>query len=300
MSHINYPSEFRKAKEEQERWLSESMDFFKNWIYPLRKVFSNYSRDFMPQRTNTIDFDELQKLQSGLTISDWMIFVNDFELMPWQVTKTQALAIFHYSNLKLGGGDSHLGARRGAQIISFEEFISCLRGVAMGEGFRSLPTSNERINALGSYMRRQAYLRGKDNKVMSRRMGTPKIWERKNVPMVEYNFTVPRDLGLDPSVVIALEMVDLIVGNAIQRHILTLVRVPLERTVVEPEPVWEGGSTEVKLSKDMIKLIESGKPQYTPEKKGKSKVGFGSNFSPIFKTDEELRREEMFKRRRAP
>ena len=71
---------------------------------------------------------------------------------------------------------------------------------------------------------------------MSRRMGTPKIWERKNVPMVEYNFTVPRDLGLDPSVVIAMEMVlDLIVGNAIQRHILTLVRVPLERTVVEPE-----------------------------------------------------------------
>ena len=85
--------------------------------------------------------------------------------------------------------------------------------------------------------------------------------------------------------------------NAIQRHILTLVRIPLERTVVEPEPVWEGGSTEVKLSKDMIKLIESGKPQYTPEKKGKSKVGFGSNFSPIFRTDEELRREEMFKKK---
>ena len=104
LSHINYPNEFRKAKEEQERWLNESMDFFRNWIYPLRKVFSNYSRDFMPQRTTTIDFDELQKLKSGLTISDWMIFVNDFELMPWQVTKTQALAIFHYSNLKLGGG----------------------------------------------------------------------------------------------------------------------------------------------------------------------------------------------------
>ena len=32
LSHINYPSEFRKAKEEQERWLRESMDFFKNWI----------------------------------------------------------------------------------------------------------------------------------------------------------------------------------------------------------------------------------------------------------------------------
>merc|ERR1711871_1123140 len=51
LSHTNYPNEFRKAKEEQERWLNESMDFFRNWIYPLRKVFSNYSRDFMPQRT---------------------------------------------------------------------------------------------------------------------------------------------------------------------------------------------------------------------------------------------------------
>ena len=137
-SHIHYPEEYKRAREEQDRWLNESMEYFKNWIYPLRKVFMNYSRDFMPQRINTIDFEELQKLRSGLTISDWMIFVNDFELMPWQVTKTQALAIFHYSNLKLGGGDSGLGARRGAQIITFEEYISCLRGVAMGEGFRSL------------------------------------------------------------------------------------------------------------------------------------------------------------------
>ena len=45
--------------------------------------------------------------------------------------------------------------------------------------------------------------------------GHPQNMERKNVPMVRH-YTVPRDLGLDPSVVIALEMVDLIVGNAIK------------------------------------------------------------------------------------
>ena len=120
----------------------------------------------MPQRTNTIDFDELMKLQAGLTISDWMIFVTDFSLVPWQVTKTQALAIFHYSNVNLGAGLSDLGARRGSQIITFDEFISCLRGIAMGEGFRSLPTSKERIDALGSYMRAKAYKSGRNNKVM--------------------------------------------------------------------------------------------------------------------------------------
>ena len=254
-SHIHYPEEFKRERAEEERWLAESMDYFKNWIYPLRKVFSNYSRDFMPLRTKTIDFDELQKLRSGLTISDWMIFVNDFELMPWQVTKTQALAIFHYSNLKLGAMNTDLGARRGAQIISFEEYISCLRGVAMGEGFRSLPTSDERINALGSYMRRQAYIKGKNNKVMERRMGNAKIWEKRgflplpsstervDCPMVEYKFTVPKVLALDESVAVAMEMVDHIVAHAIQRHILTLVRLPLERTVIEPPEAWDGGST---------------------------------------------------------
>ena len=148
----------------------------------------------------------------------------------------------------------------------------------MGEGFRSLPTSNERINALGSYMRDKRTC-GEEQQSHVAADGHPENMGAEERPHGGYN-TVPRDLGLDPSVVIALEMVDLIVGNAIQRHILTLVRIPLERTVVEPEPVWEGGSTEVKLSKDMMKLIESGKPQYTPEKKGKSKVGFDSNFSP--------------------
>ncbi len=306
-SHIHYPEEFKRERAEEERWLAESMDFFKNWIYPLRKVFSNYSRDFMPLRTKTIDFDELQKLRSGLTISDWMIFVNDFELMPWQVTKTQALAIFHYSNLKLGAMNTDLGARRGAQIISFEEYISCLRGVAMGEGFRSLPTSNERINALGSYMRRQAYVKGKNNKVMERRMGNAKIWEKRgflplpsstervDCPMVEYKFTVPKVLALDESVTIAMEMVDHIVAHAIQRHILTLVRLPLERTVIEPPEAWDGGSTEIKLSKEMENLINSGKPKNIPEQKGKSKVGFGSGFTPTRKTLAQTRREETMK-----
>ena len=119
-----------------------------------------------------------------------------------------SISNFSLFQFKLGAMNTDLGARRGAQIISFEEYISCLRGVAMGEGY-SLPTSDERINALGSYMRRQAYIKGKNNKVMERHMGNARIWEKRgflplpsstervDCPMVEYKFTVPKVLALD-------------------------------------------------------------------------------------------------------
>ena len=59
--------------------------------------------------------------------------------------KTQSLALFHLSNTELGVNDNELGARSGQQVLSMNEFVSCLRGVAMGETFRTLPSMEERV-----------------------------------------------------------------------------------------------------------------------------------------------------------
>jgi Ca2+-binding EF-hand superfamily protein len=280
MSSLHYAEEFKDIRQKQVDWLQESQSLFKKWLAPLRRVFRNYSRDFIPQRTNVSDFDELQKLQSGLTVSDWMIFVSDFALVPWMTDKTGALGIFHYSNVNLGADSNGLGAKRGAQIITFEEFVSCLRGISMGEGFRSLPTGKEKIDALGSYMRRKAYVKGENNKVLSRRMGDARVWER-GTPLVEYEYMVPRSLGLKDSLCVGLEMVDVIVAKAIQRHILTLTKIQLERTDLEAlkEKAWEPQEI-VPLTKQMEALYSSGKPKELPSPKPKSKMGFGSGFTP--------------------
>ena len=287
VANLNYAKDFKHERENELKWLRQSKKLFRSWLVPLKRIFRNYSRDFMPQRTNTIDFDELMKLQAGLTISDWMIFVTDFSLVPWQVTKTQALAIFHYSNVNLGAGSSDLGARRGSQIITFDEFISCLRGIAMGEGFRSLPTSKERIDALGSYMRAKAYKSGRNNKVMQRRMGNAKYWEKAGVPRCCYKFEVPRTIGLKESFCIGLEMVDLIVANAIQRHVLTLVKreiTPTDPSTLESVP-WEASAYEPlsDAMKSLIEIPESKKKLQPEHNKTPSKVGFGGGFTPTKK-----------------
>jgi hypothetical protein len=280
--HLQAETVAKKKRKEQLLWLESSAKLFKAWDVPLKWIFRNYSRDFVPSTVRTKDFDQLMKLQGGLSIQDWMIMNKDFKIVPWLVSKTESLAIFHYANTELGIEDTELGARVGTQVLSYPEFISALRGVAMGEGFRSLPRVPDRIVALCAFMRRQAYtMGGLKNKVLDRRMGNPKQWEAKGCPMTEYVYMIPRSLNLNQSLRISLEIVDLIVARAVAAHILTLCPISIEPSQPEREPEWEPPTTVAMDDEVLQRLTEKKKGVYVPKKKPPSKTGFGSGFSPL-------------------
>ena len=97
----------------------------------------------------------------------------------------------------------------------------------MGEGFQSLPTVSERIVAMGSFMRRQAYIAGENlGDVMRRRMGDCRVWEHDPAPMMEYVYGTAsaQPAGIADS---SAEMVDLS-HLSCHLHILTLSAVELE------------------------------------------------------------------------
>merc|ERR1712166_801486 len=162
--HLESKEEHAAKRAKQTKWVEESLTLFKEWMHPLKYIFKIYSKDFVSTRARTKDFTALGALSEGLTVGDWMILCKDFRLVPVLMDKTQSLALFHLSNTELGVQDTELGARGGQQILSFNEFVSACRGIAMGEAFRSLPTMKERVIALGSFMRRQAYFFGPQKK----------------------------------------------------------------------------------------------------------------------------------------
>merc|ERR1712166_864877 len=247
--HLESKEESLAKRAKQTVWIEESQELFKKWHAPLKYIFNNYSKDFVSTRARSKDFTALSELSGGLTVGDWMIFCRDFRFVPHLMNKTQSLALFHLSNTELGVQDTELGARGGQQILSYNEFISCLRGVAMGEGFRTLPTMKERVIALGSFMRRQAYTFGPlkhsrpidrfkgDTGSLKKRMGTCAVWERR-CPLIEYVYMVPASLKFPDSLRIASEMVDLIASRACHIHTLTLCPVELEETEEEQEEAW--------------------------------------------------------------
>jgi len=266
---------------------------FKKWHAPLKYIFNNYSKDFVSTRARSKDFTALSELSGGLTVGDWMIFCRDFRFVPHLMNKTQSLALFHLSNTELGVQDTELGARGGQQILSYNEFISCLRGVAMGEAFRQLPTMKERVIALGAFMRRQAYFFGPkkhgrpqdrfkvDTGSLKRRMGDIPVWQKKRPPLVEYIHHVPPALRLPDAIRIALEIVDLICSKAEHIHFLTLCPVQLESLEDEVEEAWAPKEQKPVDPRVLDRLFtEPTSKQKAPKPIQKKVYGMGGSFVP--------------------
>ena len=53
LANLNYAKDFKHERENELKWLRQSKKLFRSWLVPLKRIFRNYSRDFMPQRTNT-------------------------------------------------------------------------------------------------------------------------------------------------------------------------------------------------------------------------------------------------------
>jgi hypothetical protein len=220
--------------------------------------------------------------------------------------QTQSLALFHLSNTELGVQDTELGARSGQQILSYNEFISCLRGVAMGEGFRTLPTIKEKVIALGSFLRRQAYTFGplKHGKTKDRfkvdtgslktRMGDCVVWE-KRAPLIEYVYMVPPSLNLPDSLRICLEIVDLICSKApLHMHTLTLCPVTLEESEEVEEEAWAPPEGKP-VDPDVLERLfgDPTKNQKPPKPPAKKTSGFGGSYvKPPDKNPNEKKRKK--------
>ena len=290
--HMESKEEAANKRAKQTQWIEDSNKLFLKWHVPLKYIFKNYSKDFVSTRTRTKDFTALSELQSGLTVGDWMILCKDFRLVPVLMDKTQSLALFHLSNTELGVQDTELGARGGQQILSYNEFISCLRGVAMGEAFRQLPTMKERVIALGSFMRRQAYFFGPkrdsrpqdrfkgDTGSLKRRMGTCTVWEKK-APLKEYVHHVPLCLKLPDAIRIALEIVDYICSKAAHLHFLTLCPIDLEGMEEEVIEDWAPKKQPDMDPRVLDRLFtEPTAKQKAPKPVKKKVAGFGGSYVP--------------------
>merc|ERR1712195_366883 len=143
----------------------------------------------------------------------------DFRLVPKLMNKTESLSLYHYANSE----DGNRTARHNEPLLGFEELISCLHGVAMGEMFNSLPNVKDKVDALCAFMRREAITQGKENRMLHRRLGSRLQWEDGRCPMIEYRWILPPSLPMKDSLRFSLEIIDEMIAAAAHVHILDLV-----------------------------------------------------------------------------
>ena len=119
----------------------------------------------------------------------------------------------------------------------------------MSAAFNSLPDVQDRVDALCAFMRRQAISQGLSgpngsiNKDLHRRMGNKRHWEDGRCPMIEFQWIVPRSLGMPSSLMYSLEIVDECVAAAANVHILDLVKQEWQETEEPEVEEWEPPNT---------------------------------------------------------
>ena len=277
--HLNAPGEAQKAIDAAGAWIDKSMKLFKKWLTPLRHAFAIYTSEFVNAFSPAFDFQALMERSGGLAIGEWMKFCRDFNLVPKIIDKTTSLAYYHYANAE----DGNRTARHNEPLLGFEELVSCLHGIALGEAFHSLPTVPEKVDALCAFLRREAIAASENgtNKIMMRRMGHKRQWENGRCPMYEYRWLVPPGLGMPESLVYSLEILDEICASASNCHILDLIQVEWEETDDPPMEEWEPPNT-VPLQSDTLyprDVIEKNAHPIHPAA-GSHVHGFGSGYVP--------------------
>ena len=293
--HLNAKGETQKAIDAAQEWIKQSLSLFKNWLKPLRYIFAIYTSEFVNAFSPAFDFQALMERSGGLALGEYMKFCRDFKLVPKILGRTESLALYHYANAE----DGNRTARHNEPLLGFEELISCLHGVAMSEAFNSLPDVTEKVDALCGFMRRVAIQEGLSgpggsiNRVMHRRMGNKRQWENGRCPMIEYQWIVPRTLGMPESLMYSLEILDECLDAAANVHILDLVKVEWNETIEPEEEEWEPPNT-VPLQSDRLypsDQINANKMKVHPAA-GSHVYGFGGGFVPPPKPKRMKRRKD--------
>ena len=118
--------------------------------------------------------DEIIKARSSMDKTTWLRLLTDFQLLPGLVSLSEATHVFTKNNFSLSpakwdlreGGSTTVVAVQtrpigmaGAQqfaVLSFSDFISALQGICdktRASIFTCLPTSTQRVMALGCWLR---------------------------------------------------------------------------------------------------------------------------------------------------
>jgi hypothetical protein len=281
--HLNAEGETQKAIDSARKWIDRSLALFKNWLRPLKYIFTIYTSEFVNAFSPAFDFQALMERSGGLALGEYMKFCRDFQLVPMILNRTESLALYHYANAE----DGNRTARHNEPLLGFEELVSCLHGIAMSSAFNSLPDVQDRVDALCAFLRRQAITQGLSgpkgaiNKVLHRRLGNKRQWEDGRCPMVEYRWIVPRSLGMPVSLMVSLEIIDECVAAAANVHVLDLVKLEWEETNEPEEEEWEPPST-VPLVNDRLypkDIIAKNSADIHPAA-GSHVYGFGCGFVP--------------------
>ena len=266
----------RKVALAQE-WIEQSLKLFKNWLKPMRHIFSIYTSEFVNAFSPAYDFQALMERSGGLAIGEYMKLSRDFHLVPKILNKTDSLALYHYANAE----DGNRTARHNEPLLGFEELVSCLHGIAMSAPFNSLPTKEEKIDALCGFMRNEAITQGLNNKTLNRRLGNKSHWESSKCPMHWYRWIIPPNLPMKDSLRYSLEILDEMIATAANVHILDLVKCEWEETEEPEEETWEPPNTQP-LQSDRLydtAYIDKHKAEIHPAS-ASHVYGFGSGFVP--------------------
>ena len=235
--------------------------------HQMQHIYKYYSRENLPLVAQEASFDDLGRLSTRLSLANWLLLCKDFGLVPDCIPKIDATSAFHLGNISLGDGAVDIGADRPDHqvLLRFNEMLVCFYAITLSPTFAGLTNVKERVDALGSHMRKAAigmytftmeridesFVNELDHveeealsyqKKMMTRMGGPEVWEDNTTPSLLYaNVMAPLAAqAMKESQIIAMEIVDLIVSQAVPGlHILELVPVPIKKTKFEFKNKWE-------------------------------------------------------------
>jgi hypothetical protein len=218
---------------------SKAKMLFKPWKKALIHCFKSYAKMCLPGKLDHLTFDEQVKMQKSVTLRNYLLFLNDFLIVPHIITKAEATGFFHVSNLAAAEGVMPSGqvcSRVHKQWLTIPEFISTLFHVAMSKSLSFLYSASDKVGILMSHMRFVAMdvydndTEGTD--AVSMRMGGESLWENGTD---DFLYVVPGAINIPSSVKYVLELLDDVLGNSLRIHILELTPVTREPRQHQPK-----------------------------------------------------------------
>jgi hypothetical protein len=250
----------------------ESVVMMDNWKKPLEWLYYMYAHADCGMLVKEESFYEQKMAGLQIGIREWQILCRDFNVTPCMGTVKENSNHYFSANISLKTeGDK--------MAMEYDEFCCAFRHIAReAPCLQEIPSEQERIVALMSFMRRQACNVDKKERgtLKNRRMGDRRHWANNVIPMLEWKRTIPAHFGFTPQSVIVMEILDDLVFDMFGVHTLPNVPVPWNKeTWDDPPKKWVPTTTEP--SNDPV-VVRNYLPKKAPPEPKKSKYrGFRSS-----------------------
>jgi len=213
----------------------QSVIMMETWTKPLKWLYYMYAHADcgMLVKEETFYEQKMSGLQIG--IREWQILCRDFLITPCMGTVKENSNHYHSANISMKTEGDKLA-------MEFDEFCCAFRHIAReAPCLQEIPSEEERILAMMSFMRRQACIVDKNERgtLKNRRMGDRRHWTSKVIPMIEWRRTIPAHFGFTPQSVMVMEILDDLVFDTFGVHTLPNVPVPWNKeTWDDPPKKW--------------------------------------------------------------